>query len=195
MFDLTVVQGQLNQIKSIINSIEKQIRSDLNQDHLRSDQIKDQSQDAISACAHEGTAKCSEYDAFRVLCQENGISCDNLNLDSISRSIYWVVSNQSKILSMRNYLSKVVASAEVKPVKKVGFEVSQVDPEPVDTSIMGIDVVRVDEMRPYLDERTYLQVRESIPGYKTLFPNFDAVEGNLMKSRVVTAYAIKAGVL
>lgn len=169
---------KINQIINPLSEPSKDIGSDQDQDHdLNQYHHPDQDQDQITR--------------FTSLCDSVGVNLKDYDIRGIDRNINWLLDNKHQIRALKPYIEKMISGCPKKA--KVGFKVPDEIPE--DKRILGFEPELVDEKRIYLDERTYRQVRESIPGWKTMFSTFEAVCSSEMKSRVVTAYAIKAGIL
>ena len=70
---------------------------------------------------------------FYPICEQCNIDPNEYNLESVNRSIRWVVSNRHKITNMVSYLSKTLAPAKNKPPKQP--KMTQSDPEPIKDTI------------------------------------------------------------
>lgn len=176
--DIADLVIKINQIINPQLGPSKDIRSDQDQDHdLNQFHHPDQDQDQTSR--------------FMALCESVGVNFKDYDIRGIDRNINWLLNNKHQIRALKPYIEKMISGCPKK--SKVGFKVPEEIPE--DRTILGLDPELVDEKRIYLDERTYRQVRDKIPGWKTMFSTYDAVCSSEMKSRVVTAYAIKAGIL
>lgn len=180
---LTRIEAKLDQVLRILEVPDRsdQIGSDRSLNKDLSDQIRSDH--------YEGGGDLQAK--FEIICNKYGLDISKKDIRGIDRSINWVLQNIASIRSPRAYLEKIISGCPSRV--EVGFR-----PEPVkeaDIRIMGLEPEEVESRVEYLDERTYIQIRSKIPGWQTLFPSFEAVMSSEMKRNVVTAYAIKEGLL
>lgn len=173
-------------LDKIIRKYDDQIRSDqtgsersLNNDPSRSDQIR------------QATEKPNQETQFKQICEKYGVDLEGKDIRGLERNITWVLNNIGSIRSPKAYLDKIIASCP--EVKNIGFKVPEKEPE--STDIMGIPKEEVEEKLEYLDEHTFNQVKKLIPGSDKLFKSYSDIMKSQMKQRVVTAYAIREGIL
>ena len=185
---LTSLEIKINQ--SIQNPGSPVIRSDqiFNQsdlsDQIRSDQITNFRSDLL--------------ENFRDVCADLGISLKNKDLSNSLRAVQYFF-DKPGIRNPKQYITKMLES--IPDAKPVGFTPSRPSQNsapkdtPVDNSILGLSVDVVNDHIRYVTKDVYLQCREYIPNYKTLFKHWDDVKESTWKLRLITAYAIKNDVI
>lgn len=180
---LIKIRDELTMLIAAIQTVDgsDQIRSDRSiiKDPSRSDQIRPD---------HPGY---NQVDTFQDVCAKYGVDVASKDIRGIERNISWFLAHNSGIRSPKAYIEKMLAACPDKI--RVGFHPEKETVQ--DNTIMGLAPDLVLEKVPYLDEFSYKQVRDKVPGWKTIIPTFEAVMRSEMKKNVVTAYCILEGVL
>lgn len=184
----------------LIATYDRSDRSDPDLNNKDQDQDQDQDQDRIERSPYSGLLLW-----FRDLCFELGVDLVGYDLTSVVRSISWIRENYSKIAYPRAYILKVLGDARKCEVFQkripVGFRSSQVSesaaaPAADSDKIFGVDRSEVLEKVAYYDARMHsLLIPKLGESIRRLYPDFSAVEGNSLGLNILTAYAIKEGLL
>lgn len=167
-----------------------QIKVDFDQDQIGSDEDLNHDQDK----------KRKESDLsswFRTLCVTHGIECEEKDFAGAERNIVWVRDHLDEIRSPRSYLSKIVEKCPDRKPTPVGFRIPEKKDEPKPTThIYGYPIEEVEALSVHMDERIWREAIRGLPDMaRVLFRNFHEVMSNPVKKRVLTAEAMKRGIL
>lgn len=170
---LVVISDQIDQIRSSNQS--NQIRSD----QIRSDLISKTDSNWI--------------DSFVQVLDTYGLNYEGLDLTKIEQGATYYLVNQSKIISKKSYLSKILKDCP----RTLDNHKSPVKSEDTaeDKLIMGMDPKLVDRLAPALNPDMLESFLALHPNYRTIFGSWDKVAGNIGKSRILTALCVQDGLI
>lgn len=120
-----------------------------------------------------------------------GLDYTGRDLHSVSRNISYYFANREKVKNPAAYLKKILAGSAVLPEKVVGFRSQQTAPE----TCMGYTIAEVDQKTPYCDQRTFDLVVRNMPSLARMYPDYSRIETDPERKRIITALAMKQGVL
>ena len=177
---LNLILDKLTEISSQID----QIRSSNQSNQIRSDQIRS---DQISK------TYANWIDSFMQVCDTYGLSYEGLDLTKIEQGATYYLVNQSKIISKKSYLSKILKDCP----RTLDNHKSPVKSEDTaeDKLIMGMDPQVVDNLVPMLNPDLLDSFLALHPNYRTIFGSWDKVAGNIGKSRILTALCVQDGLI
>lgn len=201
--DETAIIAKLDKLQSSVDSLFSMLQSiiqsnpiskDVNNDRIRSNQSE-----SIRSGSDQISNDCSNLiDKFRETCSYYGISVHHKDLSSALRAIdfYFTKVNAR---DPKKYLLKMLES--IPDAKQLGFTPGSKQNEhptklaDIDTTVMGVDIAKIEEMKPYMDERTYIQTREFIPKWQSMFKDWASVSSSQLKLNIIIAYAINNGLM
>lgn len=120
-----------------------------------------------------------------------GLDYSRRDLHSVSRNISYYFANREKVKSPAAYLAKILAGSAILPEKVVGFRSQQDGHE----TCMGYPITEVDQKTPYCDQRTFDLVVRNMPSLARMYPDYSRIETDPERKRIITALAMKQGVL
>ena len=191
--DETNQSNQSNQKNSLSDFID---RSDHDHD-LNHDYDHDQDQDQKKKLS--GT-----YEKFILLCRQYDYDYSRIDFQSQYRSIDWIVNNFGSIRDPNKYLHKCFDGAKK---SRIGFEIesnslvnrvaNQIFDriEETNEDVYGVPNAEIMEKQNRLTQAIYEEVKEGIKHYQDIIPTWDKVKDNSIKRKIVTAEAIKRGLL
>lgn len=190
------IQTTLDVIFSIVCDLSK---SSSNQNQIAKDQIRSYQSDPDQIRSDQISKEHSTLiERFKSTCYDYGINPDNKDLSSAIRAIDYFFT-QARPNNPKAYIAKMLSG--LPESRSVGFKTSSDSNRPptklseIDTSVMGVDIVKINEMKPYMDERTYCQTREFIPKWQSMFKDWESVSSSELKMNILVAYAINNGLL
>lgn len=191
--DETNQSNQSNQKNSLSDFIDRSDH-DLNLNH---DHDHDQDQDQKKKLS--GT-----YEKFILLCRQYDYDYSRIDFQSQYRNIDWIVNNLQSIRDPNRYLHKCFDGAKK---SRIGFEiesnslVNRVSNQIIDRieetneEVYGVPNAEIMEKQNRLTQAIYEEVKEGIKHYQDIIPTWDKVKDNSIKRKIVTAEAIKRGLL
>lgn len=191
--DETNQSNQSNQKNSLSDIIDRSDHDhDLNHDH---DHDHDQDQKKKLS----GTSE-----KFILLCRQYDYDYSRIDFQSQYRSIDWIVNNLQSIRDPNRYLHKCFDGAKK---SRIGFEiesnslVNRVSNQIIDRieetneEVYGVPNAEIMEKQNRLTQAIYEEVKEGIKHYQDIIPTWEKVKDNSIKRKIVTAEAIKRGLL
>lgn len=185
MADLEAIKVKLDalaRVHALADDQDQDLDLDLSKRLIDQDQDHDQDQDPRDVSLIERFSR--ELDRY-------GIDYSRRDLHSVSRNISYYFANREKVKSPAAYLAKILAGSTVLPEKVVGFRSQQETPK----TCMGYPIAEVDEKVPYCDQRTFDLVIRNMPSLARMYPDFGRIEVDPERKRIITALAMKQGVL
>lgn len=190
------MQTTLDVIFSMINDLSS---SSSNQGQVAKDPIRSYQSDQIRSGSDQISKEHSTLiERFKSTCYDYGINPDNKDLSSAIRAIDYFFT-QARPNNPKAYISKMLSG--LPESRSIGFKTSSdSNRQPtklseIDTSVMGVDIAKINDLKPYMDERTYYQTREFIPKWQTMFKDWESVSSSELKMNILVAYAINNGLL
>lgn len=191
--DETNQSNQSNQKNSLSDFIDRSDH-DLNLNH---DHDHDQDQDQKKKLS--GT-----YEKFILLCRQYDYDYSRIDFQSQHRNIDWIVNNFGSIRDPNKYLHKCFDGAKK---SRIGFEIVSNNSvnrvanqifdriEETNQDVYGVPNAEIMEKQNRLTQAIYEEVKEGIKHYQDIIPTWDKVKDNSIKRKIVTAEAIKRGLL
>ena len=189
-------QSNLNPNLKINSDLIDRSDHDLNHNH---DHDHDQDQDQDQKKKLSGT-----YEKFILLCRQYDYDYSRIDFQSQYRSIDWIVNNFGSIRDPNKYLHKCFDGAKK---SRIGFEIesnslvnrvaNQIFDriEETNEDVYGVPNAEIMEKQNRLTQAIYEEVKEGIKHYQDIIPTWDKVKDNSIKRKIVTAEAIKRGLL
>lgn len=191
--DETNQSNQSNQKNSLSDFIDRSDHDlNLNHDH-------DHDQD------HDQKKKLSgTYEKFILLCKQYDYDYSRIDFQSQYRNIDWIVNNFGSIRDPNKYLHKCFDGAKK---SRIGFEIVSNNSvnrvanqifdriEETNEDVYGVPNAEIMEKQNRLTQAIYEEVKEGIKHYQDIIPTWDKVKDNSIKRKIVTAEAIKRGLL
>lgn len=190
--DLSSLIGSINLSGPVLKQSDRSDRSDLINQSSGSDRS-----DLIRAHASK------DYSNFVSYCLANGVDPTYYDLKAIDRNITWVMANQDKISNPKAYINRILSSAPPRIGFAPGGSISRPNPSKYDdavvegpvTQVYGYPVEELDELIPYIDNRTFGQIKTALGIGAVMFKSYEEVMGNSAKLRVLIAEGKKRGIL
>ena len=193
MTQIEIIEA-LKDVRSTVSILIEQLtRMDVDidhDDHNQSDQSDQIRSDQIRAHASNISSKERE---FRAIAADNGIDLDLYDLKSIQRNITWFMDHRSTISAPQKYIARMVS--EIKPSAGFRQKAAPAEVKEESNTCLGYEIPVLDEIVKYIDERAFALAKPYLPGSGTMFKDWQSVQGNLMKLRVVAAYLKKENIV
>lgn len=190
------IQATLDVILSMVCDLSK---SSSNQNQIATDPIRSYQSDQIRSGSDQISKEHSTLiERFKSTCYDYGINPDNKDLSSAIRAIDYFFT-QARPNNPKAYITKMLSG--LPDSRSVGFKTSTDSNRPptklseIDTTVMGVDIDKINELKPYMDQRTYFRTREFIPKWQTMFSDWNSVSSSELKMNILVAYAINNGLL